>query len=54
MKSLMEQTFNAYVTCDDGLSSCVTEVSEIVYLAEPAIRDSDVAINDETPIESVF
>lgn len=47
--------FNDYVTCDDGLSICATEVSEIVDLSEEMNSDSDVEINNEneTPIETV-
>lgn len=44
--------FNDYLTCDDGLSICATEVNEIFDLSESMNSNSDLE-NDETPIETV-
>ena len=45
--------FNDYVTCDDGLSICTTEVSEIGELSETMNSDSDTEIDNQTPSETV-
>ncbi|GBN48308.1 hypothetical protein AVEN_168893-1 [Araneus ventricosus] len=44
--------FNDYVTCDDGLSICASEVNEIADLSEPMNSDSDAEIDNETPIKT--
>ncbi|GBM76186.1 hypothetical protein AVEN_146107-1 [Araneus ventricosus] len=44
--------FSNYVTSDDGLSICATEVNEIVVLSEPVNSNSDAEIDNETPIKT--
>ena len=45
--------FNYYVLCDDGLSICSTEVSEIGELSEKVNNDSETEIDNQTPSETV-
>ena len=45
--------FNDYVTCDDRLSICASEVSEISELLETVNSDSDTEIENQTPSETV-
>lgn len=41
--------FNDYVTCDDGLPICATDVYEIDDLSEQMDSDSEEEIDNEAP-----